>query len=125
MSDGGEESWDLSSLFSFRARVRAPAARGSRSKVSATCKTALLAPGSVNCPATSRACSARSSHSQASLRIDGIFGPPSIVFPRLLLSALFIWASERLRAVTPAAVVNHITQTVALEEAPKSYSPRK
>jgi hypothetical protein len=44
-------------------------------------KTAFLAPGSVNCPATARAYSARSSHSQASFRIDGIFDPPSISLP--------------------------------------------
>jgi hypothetical protein len=56
----------------FRAVVRATAARASRSKISASCKTALLAPGSVNCPATSLACSARSNHSRASFEIATI-----------------------------------------------------
>jgi hypothetical protein len=48
--------------------ARRQLARG-RSKVSASCETASLAPGSVNCPATSLACSARSSHSGASFEI--------------------------------------------------------
>src|SRR5215472_4049955 len=52
------------------------AARASRSKLAASSKTAFLAPGSVNCPATSRACSARSSHSNASFDIDGILVLP-------------------------------------------------
>jgi hypothetical protein len=76
VSDGREKSWVLSSLlvgnFLFRTTARATAALASRSKVSATCKTARLAPGSVNCPATSRACSARSSHSRASFEIATI-----------------------------------------------------
>src|SRR6516225_129903 len=49
------------------------AARASRSKLSASSKTAFLAPGSVNCPATSRASSARLSHSKASFNIDSIW----------------------------------------------------
>jgi hypothetical protein len=47
----------LSFTMFFFAVVDATAARPSRSKLSASCKTAFLAPGSVNCPATSRACS--------------------------------------------------------------------
>ena len=58
--------------FRLQATARVAAVRASRSKLSASSKTALLAPGSVNCPATSRACSARSSHSKASFNGDGI-----------------------------------------------------
>src|SRR6516165_778877 len=68
----------------FRSRLSSPtpfpgaqggiaAARASRSKLSASSKTAFLAPGSVNCPATSRASSARLSHSKASFNIDSIW----------------------------------------------------
>jgi hypothetical protein len=62
----------------LRATARVAAARASRSKLSASSKTALLAPGSVNCPATSRACSARSSHSKASFNGDGIRSSHSV-----------------------------------------------
>src|SRR6516165_23791 len=72
----------------FRSRLSSPtpfpgaqdgiaAARASRSKLSASSKTAFLAPGSVNCPATSRASSARLSHSKASFNIDSIWSSPS------------------------------------------------
>src|ERR1700720_3737242 len=46
----------------LRSTAGVAAARASRSKLSASSKTAFLALGSVNCPATSRACSARSGH---------------------------------------------------------------
>jgi hypothetical protein len=69
----------------LRAAVGAAAARASRSKLSASSKTAFLAPGSFNCPATSRACSARSSHSKASFKIDGIWSSLNS-FLSLLLS---------------------------------------
>src|SRR6516164_9754238 len=68
------------------------AARASRSKLSASSKTAFLALGSVNCPATSCAFSARSSHSKAHV------GPPSR--SRSLLR-LFTRACKFLRPVTP------------------------
>src|SRR5205085_7582362 len=44
-----------------------------RANVSASPKTAFLALGSVSCPATSRARSARSSQCKASFRVDGIW----------------------------------------------------
>jgi hypothetical protein len=55
------------------------AARASRSKLSASVRTACFAPGSVNCAATSRACSARSSHSTASFKSDGIRSSRSVL----------------------------------------------
>jgi hypothetical protein len=57
-----------------------------------------LAPRSVNCPATSRACSARSSHSKVSFKIDGILIPPFVGFPAMLLWFLFR-ACECIRSV--------------------------
>ena len=57
----------------LRSTAGVAAARASRSKLSASSKTAFLAPGSVNCPATSRASSARLSHSRASFNIDSIW----------------------------------------------------
>ena len=59
----------------LRATARVAAARASRSKLSASSKTALLAPGSVNCPATSRA----ARHDRATPRPRSTataFGPP-------------------------------------------------
>ena len=94
-------SWSFVANSLLRSTAGVAAARASRSKLSASSKTAFLAPGSVNCPATSRACSARSSHSQASFRIDGIFNPPSIAFPGLLVFALLFWACEHLRPIVP------------------------
>src|SRR6516165_1639144 len=57
----------------LRSTAGVAAARASRSKLSASSKTAFLAPGSVNCPATSRASLARLSHSKASFNIDSIW----------------------------------------------------
>jgi hypothetical protein len=57
----------------FCALARSTAVLASRSKLSASCNTACLAPGSVNCPATSRDFSARSSQSKASSMCDGIW----------------------------------------------------
>jgi hypothetical protein len=69
----------------LRSTAGVAAALASRSKLSASSKTAFLALGSFNCPATSRACSARSSHSKASFKIDGIWSSLNS-FLSLLLS---------------------------------------
>src|SRR5882757_9271216 len=66
-------SWSCVVNCLLRATVGAAAARASRSKLSESSKTAFLALGSVNCPATSRACSARSSQSRASFKFDGMW----------------------------------------------------
>jgi hypothetical protein len=55
--------------------------RNLRSSGRAAALFAFLALGSVNCPATSRACSARSIHSKASLKFDGIWGGSLIAHP--------------------------------------------
>ena len=52
------------------------------------------------------------------------FGPRSSVFPGLLPSALFIWASECLRLVVPTDGFNHIKRAVAPDEAQKSCISR-
>ena len=62
----------------LRATVGAAAARASRSKLSASSNTAFLAAGSASWPATSRACSARSSQSKASFKSDGIRSSHSV-----------------------------------------------
>jgi hypothetical protein len=85
-------SWSFVVNSLLRSTAGVAAARASRSKLAASSKTAFLAPGSVNYPATSRACSARSSHSQASFNIDGILVLPPSAFPNLILSALLFWA---------------------------------
>lgn len=81
--------FDANSL--LRSTAGVAAARARRSKLSASSKTAFLALGSVNCPATSRACSARSSHSKASFKIDGIWSS-------LILRSSFVFVSLRLPA---------------------------
>jgi len=71
-----------------------------------------------NCPATSRACSARSSHSNASLNIDGMLVLPPAIVSRLHLSAsLSGHVSPRARA--PKTAVNHLTQAIAANEPQK------
>ena len=55
-------------------------------------QAAFLAPGSFNCPATSRACSARSSHSKASFKIDGIWS--SFPYSFLMRLSAVYWAMK-------------------------------
>jgi hypothetical protein len=79
-------SWAGNSL--LWGAVGPPAARARRSKLSASSRTAFLAPGSLNCPATSRACSARSSHSRDSLQVDGISSSHTASFVADLVNKL-------------------------------------
>jgi len=65
----------FSPLFTIFFVLGVTAARPSRSKLSASCETALLAAGIGQLPATSRACSARSNHSNASSITEGIRSP--------------------------------------------------
>ena len=74
-------SWSFLANSRLRSTAGVAAALASRSKLSASSKTAVLAPGSVNCPATSRACSARLSHSKASFNIDSIWSSLSSFVP--------------------------------------------
>ena len=104
-------SWSCVANSLLRAAVGTAAARASRSKLSASSKTAFLAPGSFNCPATSRACSARSSHSKASFKFDGIW------------SSLSGFVSLRLSL--PKLRLPHQGHTAATAEAASHTAPQR
>src|SRR6516162_10330865 len=96
---------------------------GSGEPIKAFCKLQDRFPrlGSVNCPATSCACSARSSHSQASFKVDDI-----LVLHRFSHCSCPLFLSGHPSASEPSrqqTVINHITRAVAPDEARKKPLP--